>query len=215
MNTITETKDWSQTKRKLVEASVELMRKQGFHATTVDDICSAAGVTKGGFFHYFKSKEDVAKATVEWFGESKASEFREAPFRKLSDPLDRVFGRLDYAKLSAGGPSRVTKGCPIGMLAQELSSTHPELRDICHGYFLKLAKDLSEDLTEAKTLYAPNAEFNPQNVAMLYVSMMQGSLMLAKNAEANNVLMENVEEFRRYLAGLFGRPLKPTKNSNN
>ena len=215
MNTVTEPKEWSETKRKLVEASVDLMRKQGFHATTVDDICSAVGVTKGGFFHYFKSKEDVAKASVEWFGESKANEFRQAPFRKLADPLDRVFGRLDYAKISVGGPNRITKGCPIGMLAQELSSTHPELRDVCHGYFLKLAKDLGQDLAEAKALHAPNAEFDPQSVAMLYVSMMQGSLMLAKNAEANNVLMENVEEFRRYIACLFGQTIKHPKSSNN
>jgi TetR/AcrR family transcriptional repressor of nem operon len=203
MNTPAEQFDWSETKRKLVDASVTLMRKQGFHATTVDDICAAAGVTKGGFFHYFKSKEDVAKATIEWFGECKAREFREAPFRKLADPLDRVLGRLDYTKTSAGGPNRVTKGCPIGMIAQELSFTHPELRDVCQEYFSRLAKDLEQDLAEAKARHAPTADFEPKNVAMLYVSMIQGSMMLAKTAEANTVLMENVEQFRRYVKSLF------------
>ncbi len=206
MNTKQDIADWSETKCKLVDASVTLMRKQGFHATTVDDICSAAGVTKGGFFHYFKSKEDVARATIEWAGESKAREFREAPYRQLADPLDRVYGRLDFAKESYGGPNRVTKGCPIGMIAQELSATHPELRNVCQDYFSRLAKDLANDIAEAKTLHAPDAEFDPNNVAMLYVSMMQGSLMLAKTAEANTVLMENVEQFRCYLKSLFNQP---------
>jgi TetR/AcrR family transcriptional repressor of nem operon len=215
MNTTIEIADWPDTKRKLVDASVGLMRKQGFHATTVDDICSAAGVTKGGFFHYFKSKEEVAKATVEWFGESKAREFREASFRKLTDPLDRVFGRLDYAKTSVGGANSVTKGCPIGMLAQELSFTHPELRDVCQDYFSRLAADLTEDLAEAKALHTPAVDFNPKDVAMLYVSMLQGSMMLAKTAETNTVLMENVEQFRSYLFCLFGRQSKHLKKSTN
>ncbi len=205
-NTIDQIDKWTDTKRKLVEASVELMRKKGFNATTVDHICAAAGVTKGGFFHYFKSKEDIAKTSIEWFGESKAREFRAAPFRKLSDPLDRVYGRLDYARNSVGGPDRLTKGCAIGMIAQELSFTHPELRNICQDYFSRLAKDLAQDLADAKALHAPDADFDPGKVAMLYVSMMQGSLMLAKTSEHNTVLMENIEQFRHYIAGLFRQP---------
>jgi TetR/AcrR family transcriptional repressor of nem operon len=206
MNNKADIADWPETKRKLVDASVALVRKQGYHATTVDHICSEAGVTKGGFFHYFKSKEDLAKATIEWFGENKAREFREAPFSRLADPLERIYGRLDYAKESVGGANRVTKGCPIGMIAQELASTHPAMRDVCQDYFSRLAKDLAKDLAEAKTVHAPDADFDPFNVAMLYVSMIQGSMMLAKTAEANTVLMENVEQFRRYLKGLFNQP---------
>ncbi len=103
------------------------------------------------------------------------------------------------------------------MLAQELSSTHPELRDVCQEYFSRLAKDLAQDLAEAKTLHAPDADFDPQNVAMLYVSMMQGPMMLAKTAEANTVLMENVEQFRRYISWPVSanRFQHHAKNSNN
>ena len=88
MTTINQTTELPETKRKLVDAGVKLMRRQGFNATTVDDICSAAGVTKGGFFHYFKSKEDIAKAAVVRFREGKRQDFDNAPFRKLADPLD-------------------------------------------------------------------------------------------------------------------------------
>src|SRR6201996_4042583 len=199
----TDASEVSETKAKLLDAGVKLMRTKGYNATTVDDICAEAGVTKGGFFHYFKSKEELAKATIEWFGENKAREFREAPFSQLTDPLERVYGRLDYTKQAAGGPGRVTKGCPIGMIAQELASTHPAMRDVCQDYFSRLAKDLAKDLAEAKAIHAPDAGFDPYNVAMLYVSMIQGSMMLAKTAEANTVLMENVEQFRCYLKSLF------------
>ena len=205
MTAINQTSELPETKRKLIDAGVGLMRKQGFNATTVDNICSAAGVTKGGFFHYFKSKEDIAKAAVLRFREGKSQEFQDAPFRSLVDPLDRVFGRLDFVKEATGGMARVTKGCLIGVFAQELSFTHPEFRSACQDSFSRMARDFATDIAEAKSLHAPKAEFDPKNVAMLYVSIIQGSLMLAKSAESNTVLHENIEQFRQYLQSLFGQ----------
>lgn len=211
MTTTHQTSELPETKRKLVDASVGLMRKQGFNATTVDDICSAAGVTKGGFFHYFKSKEDIAKAAVMRFHEGKRQDFDKAPFRKLADPLDRVYGRLDFARESTGGAGRSTKGCLIGMFAQELSFTNPQLRNACQDSFARMAKDIEGDLAEAKSLHAPKAGFDPKNVAMLYVSIVQGSLMLAKTSETNTVLLENIEQFRRYLQSLFSHSHRSRK----
>lgn len=181
------------------------MRSRGFNATTVDDVCAAAGVTKGGFFHYFKSKEDLATAAVIRFHELKARESSDAPFRRLADPLERVFGRLDFAKESWGGNRGLTKGCLVGMLAQELSFTNPELRNVCEERFAQVGKDFEADLTEAKALHVPRAAFEPKTLAMLYVSIVQGSLMLAKAAESNRVLIDNIEQFRGYLQTLFGR----------
>ena len=46
-------------RQKLFEAATDVIRTKGYAATTVDDVCSAAGVTKGSFFHHFESKEDM------------------------------------------------------------------------------------------------------------------------------------------------------------
>lgn len=193
-----------ETKRKLVEAGVKLMRARGYNATTVDDVCAEAGVTKGGFFHYFKSKDDIAKAAVTHFHEGKVKNYEEAPFRKLADPLDRVFGRLDYVKAAMGGVKRVTKGCLIGVFAQELAFSNPEIRAICQDFFSRIIRDFTNDLTEAKSAHAPKAPFDPKGVAMFYVAIVQGSLLLAKTAESNDILAGNIEQFRNYLRCLFG-----------
>jgi len=186
------------------------MRVRGFNATTVDDICEAAGVTKGGFFHYFKNKEELAVAAVTRFDDVRARESTDAPFRKLADPLERVFGRLDFAKESWNSDKGPTKGCLVGMFAQELSLTNPELRRACEERFARVAKDFETDLAEAKALYAPRVGFDPKGLAMLYVSIVQGSLMLAKAAASNRVLVENIEQFRAYLQTLFGQDRRST-----
>jgi TetR/AcrR family transcriptional repressor of nem operon len=103
-----------ETKRKLLNAGVTLMRSRGFSATSVDEICSSAGVTKGGFFYYFKSKEELAMAALQLFSEGKAVEYASAAFHQMNDPLDRVYGRLDHVIESIGGTTRLTKGCLIG-----------------------------------------------------------------------------------------------------
>ena len=193
-----------ETKRKIVDAGVQLMRARGYNATTVDDICRDAGVTKGGFFHYFKSKDDIARAALTHFHEGKVKDYENAPFRKLADPLDRIFGRLDFVKESIGGKQRVTKGCLIGMFAQELAFTNPEIRDVCQNFFARIVRDLGQDLTEAKAIHAPEARFNPKAVAQFYLATVQGSLMLAKIAGNNEVFHENIEEFRGHLKFLFG-----------
>jgi TetR/AcrR family transcriptional repressor of nem operon len=195
---------WHDTKKRLVDAGVTLIRARGFNATSLDDICAAAGVTKGGFFHYFKSKDDLAKAAIARFNQGKIHEYENAPFRKHADPLDRVFGRLDFVQSSIGAPNKMTKGCLIGMLAQELSSTNPELRQACEQTFAAIAADFEKDLAEAKATYAPKATFNPKNTAHFYVTMVQGSLLLAKANQNTAVLSDNISEFRHYLETLFG-----------
>jgi len=192
------------TKRKLVDAGVKLMRARGYNATTVDDICADAGVTKGGFFHYFKSKDDIAHTALTHFHEARMKAYEEAPFRRLADPVDRVFGRLDFVKASVGGDHHVTKGCLIGMFAQELAVTNPEIGEVCRNYFERMVRDFSHDLAEAKAAHAPDAKFDPRAVAQFYLSVVQGSLMLAKIAGNNGVLHENIEQFRSHLKFLFG-----------
>lgn len=196
--------EWPETKRRIVDASVNLMRTRGFNATSLDDICAAAGVTKGGFFHYFKNKDEIARAALAEFAEQRARAYASAPFRNLADPLDRVFGRLDFAmeSMSAG---RGTKGCLIGMLAQELSLTNSGLRDVSHTYLSRMAEDFEKDLTDAKARYAPKAALDPKKLANLYVATVQGSLLMAKAAASNEAISQNIEQLRHYLEILFGR----------
>ena len=191
------------TRRKLLDAGVELIRARGYHGTTVDDICHMAGVTKGGFFHYFESKDAIASAALAAFIEARNEIFRDAPFRHLADPLERVFGRLDFEKelIEASGK---TKGCLAGTLAQELALSRQEFRAACHDFFVQRADDFAADLAAAKATYSPAASFDPHSVANFYLAMSQGSQILSKASGSNEVRLANIEHFRAYVRSLFG-----------
>jgi TetR/AcrR family transcriptional regulator, transcriptional repressor for nem operon len=187
------------TKEAFLDVANDLMLTQGYEATAIDEICEKAGLTKGCFFHYFKSKEDLAKAllTRKCSSHQKTKEELYGP-----DPLKRVYGQIDMAIEMSNNPE-ITRGCLKGMLAQEMSDTHPEIRRICREHFNTMAEDLAEDLRAAKARYAPKASFDPLSLAKHFVAIVQGSLILVKTYQDHRLAVENIKHFKRYVESLF------------
>src|ERR1700739_4962821 len=89
---------------RLLDAAMQAIRQRGYSATTVDDICGAAGVTKGAFFHHFKSKEDLGVASATHFSQMAERLFGGAPYHEFADPLDRLLGYVDFRAAILTGP---------------------------------------------------------------------------------------------------------------
>lgn len=182
------------------------MLEKSFTATTVDDICDAAGLTKGSFFHYFENKDGLGKAVLEHTMERRRQMAKAAPYGKLADPLDRVYGCLDFlAQLSRKmfeNPD-LPAGCLIGNLAQELSNTHPDIRAQCAECLAEVAKDLEVDLVAAKEKHAPKSSIDPHGLAEHFVAITEGSFVLAKAQKNPVTVAENLKHFKRYLQFLF------------
>jgi len=54
-----------ESKTKLLEATIKVVRSKGYAATRIEDVCAEAALTKGSFFHHFKSKEELAVAAAD------------------------------------------------------------------------------------------------------------------------------------------------------
>ncbi|MBC7179069.1 MAG: TetR/AcrR family transcriptional regulator, partial [Roseovarius sp.] len=94
---------------RLLEAARDIIRAQGFAATTVDDLCKSAGVTKGAFFHHFESKEALGVAAAAYWAETTSAFFAAAPYHAHADPLARLLGYLDFRKeIIQGDPAEFT-----------------------------------------------------------------------------------------------------------
>lgn len=192
----------SPAKERLLDAAQRLMLAKGFVATTVDDICEAAGLTKGSFFHYFDSKEDLAGATLDRFVAAKAASFRQAPFGKKRDPLQRVYGYLDFIIEMARQPG-APSGCLLGNFAQELSDTHPKIRTQCAGHFAQWTASFKRDPDEAKTEHAPRAPIDTESLAEHFIAVLEGALILAKTRQDRKPIEAHLRHFKRYVQSLF------------
>lgn len=192
----------SPTKQKLLAAAQKLMLAKGYPATTLDEICVAARVTKGSFFHYFADKEDLGKAVLDYFVGDLFQAVRTAPFHAKRDPLARVYGYVDFVIKINKDPS-TTPGCLLGSFAQDISETHPKIRLQCERYFDRWAQALKQDLDEAKKKYAPQARFDTQSLAEHFIAVAEGALILAKVKQDKKIVEKQLRHFKSYLQGLF------------
>jgi TetR/AcrR family transcriptional repressor of nem operon len=194
-----------ESKTKLLDAALHVIRGKGYAATTVEDICNEAGVTKGSFFHHFKSKDELAVAAASYWGTMTGSFFAAAPYQKLKDPLDRLLGYVDFrGEILQGDLPDYT--CLLGTLVQETYATHPGIRQACDQGMSAHIAELTRDVEAAKALYAPKAEWSAESVSCFIQAVLQGGFIFAKAKQNPDVVRQSLAHLRRYLEALFNQP---------
>lgn len=192
-----------QSKTKLLDAALRVIRTRGYTGTTIDDICLAAGVTKGSFFHHFKSKEDLAISAADYWGEMTGAFFEGAPYHLHSDPLDRVLGYIDFRKsILQGTLPEFT--CLVGTMVQETFDTAPAIRDACERSISSHAAKLAIDIAEAMKLHHIEADWTAESLALHTQAVLQGAFILAKAKGSAHIAADSVDHLRRYVEMLFG-----------
>jgi len=195
-------------KTKSLEAALSVIRVKGYAATTVEDLCAAAGVTKGAFFHHFKSKEELGVAAANYWSEMTGAFFASAPYHRHADPLDRVLGYIDFRKsILVGSVPEFT--CLAGTMVQELYDTSPAIRDACDAAISGHAERVAADIAEAMRERRMHAGWTAQSLALHTQAVLQGAFILAKAKGGAAIAAESVDHLRRYIELLF----KPQRKS--
>ena len=188
---------------RLLDVAMDVIRRQGFAATTVDDLCRAAGVTKGASFHHFASKEDLGVAAADHWSETTSALFAGAPYNRHSDPLDRVLGYLDFRReLIAGEVAAFT--CLVGTMAQEVHESSPAIRGACQASIFGHSRVVEADIAAAMELHGAIPGWTAASLALHFQAVLQGAFILAKADNDPEVVLQSLEHLRRYVTLLFG-----------
>jgi TetR/AcrR family transcriptional regulator, transcriptional repressor for nem operon len=197
-----------ESKTALLDAAISVIRAKGYTATRVEDICQTAELTKGSFFHHFKSKEDLAIAAAERWASVSGDLFASAAYRELPDPLDRLLAYIDLRKaLLEGTLPQIT--CLAGTVIQEVYETHPEIRAACEKSISEHMESLKPDIEAAIQKYCVDLPFSAESLALYFQAVIQGGFVLAKGRQDSKVAADCLDHLRRYLEMLFA-PRRPT-----
>jgi TetR/AcrR family transcriptional regulator, transcriptional repressor for nem operon len=181
------------SRTRLLNAAIDVIRTRGYSATRVEDICAAAGLTKGSFF------------AGHW-NASTGALFRTAPFQAAPDPLDRLLAYIDFRRALLAGRSLPEFTCLMGTMAQELYETHPDLRDACERGIASHAATLEADIAAAMKRYGIRGEWTAQSLALHTQAVIQGAFILAKAGQAPQRVADSLDHLRRYITLLFAPP---------
>lgn len=187
---------------KILAAAFTVIRTKGYAATTVDDLCAAAGVTKGAFFHHFASKEALGVAAANHWSEVTGAFFAGAPYHTHADPLDRVLGYIAFRKaLLTGTLPEFT--CLAGTMVQEIYDSSPAIRDACSASVRDHAAKVETDIAAAIQQRGMRPSWTAKSLALHTQAVLQGAFILAKATGGAEIAAESVDHLRRYVECLF------------
>ena len=190
-----------QTRKLIVEKSLHLFSVKGYHNTSVSDILSATGLTKGGLYGHFTSKEEIWRAAYDeairiW----KSIVFK--GIRNRSDPLKRLETFIENDMRYYLGEDTFEGGCFfLNMLVELSGQSHSMTQQILRG-FVQLSSLIQDWLKEARQEGAIEEGLDLREVANFVIISLNGAAALYIASRDDTILQQTVRQLKRYVRQL-------------
>ena len=145
--------DERDSRRRLLDAARDLIWRASYAGVSVDDLCKAAEVNKGTFYHFFKSKAELATASFEDFWE----QVKRPLYDRLFSPQVPALKRLEqYVQMAVDGQTAMHKecgqvlGCPYTAVGSEVATQDESLRLLSHEMFARTIRYLESAVRDAQ-----------------------------------------------------------------
>jgi AcrR family transcriptional regulator len=166
------------TRDRIITATGELFRQQGYNGTSLKQVTVAAGAPMGSLFHFFPGgKEELADAVLRTGGAAYGELF-EVIYDAATDPAAAISDLFDGAA-AVLDETGYLDACPIGTVALEVASTNDRLRQATADVFASWVASATERLQAAGV--APS---RAAALATTLVAAVEGGFMLSRAAQS-------------------------------
>lgn len=189
------------TRQKIIDKSLQLFSVKGYFNTSISDILLATGLTKGGLYCHFKSKEDVWRAVYDdavdiW----KAVVFKD--MRSVDDPLQRIERTIENVLLNYLGRGVFDGGCFFVNMLVELSGQSDTMgRHILKG-FVGFSKLFQSWLKEAERADHLKAGLDYREISNFIVITLNGAATLYMSSRDESILQQTNDQLRFFVQQL-------------
>ncbi len=183
------------TKRYIIEQSAPVFNQKGFAGTSMADIMNVTGLTKGGIYGNFDSKDQIVLAVFDHNLQVLFDSYRDK-IRAEKDAIGKLHAILGYFKNINFHPE-LAGGCPILNTSIEADDTHPELKarvvkaiDIWRETVIKL-------IETGKRYKQIKPQVNSRKMAHVFIAMVEGGVMLAKAYQDNKYISDVFDHIKQ------------------
>jgi TetR/AcrR family transcriptional repressor of nem operon len=195
-------RDPQSTRQRILEQAHQLILRQGFAATPLDQILERAGVTKGAFFHHFKSKDELAAALVDRYVEDERRIFEATMGRaeKLSsDPLQQVLVGLGLLEEMFAGLEAPHPGCLVAAFLYQNQLMTPQSTAKSREAFLVWRRHIAAKLCAAAKERPPRTALDYEALADLLNTVVEGAFVMSKLFDDPKIMLQQLQQLRRYI----------------
>jgi TetR/AcrR family transcriptional regulator, transcriptional repressor for nem operon len=198
-------RDGAANRTRILDAAEKLVLDKGFAGTSVDDVISAARTTKGGFFHHFPTKRELAHALVERYVAADMElldSLVERAERESDDPLEQLlrFVSLQDVTDELAGE---TPGCLYASFCYEQELVDESTRALIAEAVLAWRTRTRAKLDEVAARYPPRIPVDLDALADQGLAVYEGSFILSRALGEPRLLRGQLQHFRSYLELLF------------
>jgi AcrR family transcriptional regulator len=189
------------TRRKIVEQSLQLFSVKGYFNTSISDILQTVGLTKGGLYCHFKSKEDVWRAVYDdavqrW----RAVVFRDT--RSIPDPLERIQRTTTNVLLVYLGGEVFDGGCFFVNMLVELSGQSDVMGRHIRKGFVGFSKLFQSWLAEGEASGLLKPDLGHREIANFIVITLNGAATLYMSTRDREILVQTDDQLKFYIRQL-------------
>jgi len=168
----------------IIEKAYEIMHQKGYNGTGIQEIVDAAGIAKGSFYHYFKSKEQLAIEAAHYYAGNSVEMYNLYLTDKSISPLERI--RQLFTKFIDHfiNEYNCSMGCFIGNLCQEMADTSPAIAKAVDSIVDEIKKPLIHCLDEAQNIGEINSAKDTSKLAEFIINSWEGAVLRMKSTKS-------------------------------
>ncbi|MCE1225510.1 MAG: TetR/AcrR family transcriptional regulator [Geobacteraceae bacterium] len=180
------------TRSDIIKIGTELISRQGYNATGIEMVLKEAGVPKGSFYHYFKSKEEFGLAVMDVFANYYSQRMTALLQDTALSPLSRIRKLLE-GSLQRFSNNQCSKGCLIGNLGQEMADQNERFRARLDQIFDDWRCLFADCLREAQVAKELDSRLDAEPLASFVLSGWEGAILRAKVMKSPKPLQDFIE----------------------
>jgi TetR/AcrR family transcriptional regulator, transcriptional repressor for nem operon len=201
-----------ETRQRIIRAACELFHKQGYVATSPDEIIELSGTGKGQFYHYFGSKEGLIHAVLlERLREVKTGTRSFNREIKSWSELENWF----YAYIELQKSFSMTRGCPFGTIANELTEGDELIRQDINLIFETIRTNIAAFFIKEKAIGRLAPEAIAERLADFCIATIQGALLMGKVTRDSGPPEAAVQEALAHLKHYATTPKRTARDRRN
>jgi TetR/AcrR family transcriptional repressor of nem operon len=159
----------AETRRRIVKTAAAEFRRNGIHATGLSDVMAAAGLTHGGFYRHFDSKDQLVAEACAAAMEATCATTEALACGVGNDALEAIVTKY----LCTDSRDNRSEGCPFAGLGSELARSDDKTRGVATAGFLKLVEVVAKQYRRTNPKAAKAR-------ALVAVTAMIGAVMMSR-----------------------------------